>query len=182
MYLSGAGHINDSSIHLNGGEVMSLGERIRAYRKKSGYNQSQLADMTGVHLNTVVRWENDKRIPNAHLLRDIAEALNVDITDLMEEGTPVKALAQAQVAVSAAPPRARAKKEPPRLTYWAEVVEEARMAVKRGNREELSDIRVLLERALESVENGCLALGFEAERLPIDVGAGQPPLRHGNAV
>lgn len=156
---------------------MSLGEHIRALRKGLGYTQEQLGEMVGAHINTVVRWENETRTPNAKALAKLAEALGVDIATLMNGSDEGSAPALPTKATGA-----RAKKEPPRLTYWAEVVEEARAAVKRGDRDELIDVRTLLERALTAVEDGCLAAGLEAKRLPVVAGSEQPRGEHGNAV
>lgn len=154
---------------------MSLGEQIRTLRKRQGLTQEQLGELIGAHINSVVRWENESRVPNATMLRKLAEALGTNADILLHDGQEVTVIERPVM------PSAR-KKEPPRLTYWAEVVEEARSVVKRGDREELIDVRALLERALSAVEDGCLMAGIEVKRSPVVVGGAQPQGEHENAV
>lgn len=49
----------------------TLGERIRAARKRAGMNQEELGEaLGGVHRNTVGIWEDNGRVPEGeHLLR-----------------------------------------------------------------------------------------------------------------
>ena len=152
---------------------MTLAERIRQARKERGWTQEQLGEAVGVHLNTVVRWEGGIRIPSATKLKEIAGALGLDVATLLGDEPPAS---PHDVTPT------RPQKEPPRLTYWAEVVEEARSAVRRGDRDELIDIRTLLERALTAVEDGCLAMGINAKRLPTAAGGERPQGAYGNAV
>ncbi len=46
---------------------MTLGERIRTARKEK-YTQEELAEMIGVHVNTLRRWERGERSPDAKMM------------------------------------------------------------------------------------------------------------------
>ena len=56
---------------------------LRECRKMRGLTQGKLAEMGGVHVNTILRWEYGKREPKASELRKIAEALNVTEAELL---------------------------------------------------------------------------------------------------
>ena len=64
---------------------MTTGERIRAARKKKGWTQSSLADRLGVTHVSIVQWENGTRNPKQDTLVRIADALDIDFTELMDE-------------------------------------------------------------------------------------------------
>lgn len=63
---------------------MTLGEKIRMLRKKK-YTQEKLAELVGVHVNTVIRWEKDTRLPDADKLKKIADVLNTTVSYLTGE-------------------------------------------------------------------------------------------------
>lgn len=56
---------------------------LRECRKMRGLTQGKLAEMVGVHVNTILRWEYGKREPKAGELQKIAEALNVTEAELL---------------------------------------------------------------------------------------------------
>lgn len=60
-----------------------IGDRIKEIRLKQGIDQSQLADMLGVSVSTISRWENNKGLPQvkssqAESLKKIVEIENSD--------------------------------------------------------------------------------------------------------
>lgn len=61
---------------------MKLGEKIRALRKRR-YTQEELAEIVGVHLNTIVRWERGDRNPTADKLKRLADALCTTPSELL---------------------------------------------------------------------------------------------------
>ena len=65
-------------------KIMTLGERIKNFRK-GRFSQAELADIVGVHENTLRRWELGERLPDADALMKLSKALGVSISDLMEE-------------------------------------------------------------------------------------------------
>ncbi|MCD7875388.1 MAG: helix-turn-helix domain-containing protein [Cloacibacillus porcorum] len=62
-----------------------VSHRIKDARKMRGLNQKGLADLIGVSLDTISRWENNIREPRISDIKSISEALNVSIAFLMGE-------------------------------------------------------------------------------------------------
>ena len=154
---------------------MTLAERIRLLRKRQGLTQEELAERVDVHVNTMVRWENGTRIPNAEKIQALTTALETTPAFLIGNGE--------NIAEKLAPESDESGPVAPKLTYWADVVEKAREAAQRNKAEELRDVRGMLERALEPVEKACLALGIDApQSSPVVVGTMSPHKGHGNAV
>ncbi len=58
-----------------------LGEQIKKYRIKKGYTQEKLGSIIGVTTQAVSKWERGS-VPDAELLPDLADALDVDINSL----------------------------------------------------------------------------------------------------
>jgi repressor LexA len=62
---------------------MSLGERIKYYRKKLGLSQDVLSVKSGISSPSISDYENNKAIPRRQTLEKLAQALNVDIEELL---------------------------------------------------------------------------------------------------
>lgn len=65
---------------------MTIGQRIKNARKQQGLTQEQLAQRLGLATGTIQQYELGKRQPRIEQLRRIADALNVEWTDLVPEG------------------------------------------------------------------------------------------------
>lgn len=63
----------------------SVGARIRKYRLDRGLTQEELADQLGIVKSMVSYYENDKVDLKRSVLEDIARALKVSVSCLMEE-------------------------------------------------------------------------------------------------
>ena len=63
----------------------TFGKRLKELRKKSGLNQSQLAEKIGVSLLTLFRWEKGERTPRLEDIKALAKALGVSEADLLNE-------------------------------------------------------------------------------------------------
>lgn len=63
---------------------MDFGERLKRVRK-GRYNQEELASLIGVHTNTISRWENGSRSPDAGTLQKLAQALDTTTAYLLGE-------------------------------------------------------------------------------------------------
>ena len=63
---------------------MSLGERVRRLRTEQALSQTELAVKAGVTKLTVSRIERDVKFPHPKTLRNLAEALGVRPTDLVD--------------------------------------------------------------------------------------------------
>ncbi|WP_054742151.1 helix-turn-helix transcriptional regulator [Cellulosilyticum ruminicola] len=63
---------------------MALQTKVREYREKFGYKQSELAEMVGARRETIVHLENGKYNPSLKLAMDIAKIFNAKVEDLFE--------------------------------------------------------------------------------------------------
>ena len=56
---------------------------IREWRKQRGLTQEALAELVGIHVNTLLRWEYGTREPRASELSRLAKALNITEAELL---------------------------------------------------------------------------------------------------
>ena len=63
--------------------VSSFGQTLRAFRKKKGFTQEELADRAKITLRTFIRWENGETQPRIDEIRKLAQALNVTEQELL---------------------------------------------------------------------------------------------------
>lgn len=61
---------------------MALETKIKEYREKAGYKQSELADLVGTRRETIVHLENGRYNPSLKLAMDIAKIFGVTVEDL----------------------------------------------------------------------------------------------------
>lgn len=64
---------------------MSVGKRIRKYRKQAGLTQAQLAELLSVSFQAVSSWENDEYLPDPERLTEIAHHMSINVGKLLEE-------------------------------------------------------------------------------------------------
>lgn len=74
---------------------MKLGTRIKNIRESKGLTRNELAHKIGVTDVSIYRYENNKREPKIETLKKIAAALNVPLTDLMNDSLHHFAIASA---------------------------------------------------------------------------------------
>ena len=60
-----------------GGVFMSIGENIKKYRKEKGLTQRALADLIGVSVQAVSKWETDAGAPDISQVVPLASALEI---------------------------------------------------------------------------------------------------------
>ena len=60
-----------------------LKENIKELRKRKGYSQEQLALRLNVVRQTISKWEKGLSVPDAELLTDLAEVLDVTVSELL---------------------------------------------------------------------------------------------------
>ena len=58
--------------------------KIKEYREKAGYKQSELAELVGARRETIVHLENGRYNPSLKLAMDIAKVFHVTVEDLFE--------------------------------------------------------------------------------------------------
>lgn len=62
-----------------------FGKKIKELRKKRGLNQTEMAELLGVHLQTVSRYERGELTPSPEILSVLAEKFKVDINWLFAD-------------------------------------------------------------------------------------------------
>ena len=62
---------------------MTLGEKIKLYRKEKGYTQKEFADLIDAKYNSVSDWENDKHKPDVDTLERICGVLELSPAHLI---------------------------------------------------------------------------------------------------
>ncbi|HBV43871.1 MAG TPA: transcriptional regulator [Ruminococcaceae bacterium] len=63
---------------------MALVTKIKEYRERAGYKQSELAELVGARRETIVHLENGRYNPSLKLAMDIAKVFRVTVEDLFE--------------------------------------------------------------------------------------------------
>lgn len=64
---------------------MTIGERIKKFRKEAGFTQKQLATKCGVAEITIRQYESGKRQPRYEQLQIIAKALDMHLFDFLDD-------------------------------------------------------------------------------------------------
>ncbi len=60
-----------------------IAENIRAYRKQRGLTQEQLAEMLGVSVGAVYKWESGLSLPELRLIMELADFFDVSVDALL---------------------------------------------------------------------------------------------------
>ena len=63
---------------------MALVTKVKEYREKAHYKQSELAEMVNARRETIVHLESGKYNPSLKLAMDIAKVFDVSVEDLFE--------------------------------------------------------------------------------------------------
>jgi transcriptional regulator with XRE-family HTH domain len=66
---------------------MTFGEKLKKARMEAGYTQNALANKLMVSRAAIAKWESDRGMPDVTNLKAIAEALNVSIDYLLDDGS-----------------------------------------------------------------------------------------------
>ncbi len=71
-------------------EPNEIGQKIKAFRKQRQLSQMELAERINVSFQQVQKYENGKSQITMLRLAAITQALNIPITEFLEEETPLK--------------------------------------------------------------------------------------------
>lgn len=74
-------------------DAKQLGYKIQELRKEKGMTQEDLAEKTGLSVRTIQRIESGEVDPRNYTLHVIAEALEIEITELKKEPEPIPGMA-----------------------------------------------------------------------------------------
>ena len=61
----------------------SIAENIRAFRKQRGLTQEQLAEVLGVSVGAVYKWESKSSLPELKLIMEMADFFEVSVDALL---------------------------------------------------------------------------------------------------
>ena len=64
--------------------VMEIGKRIQSRRKELGLTQKDLSQKVHVTVQAISQWENGKTYPDISLITELAKALDIDRTELID--------------------------------------------------------------------------------------------------
>ena len=64
---------------------MTIGNKIKQYRKDKKLTQQQLADLTNRSKSTIEKYESNKVTPSFKVLEEIAKALDVNYNDFFDK-------------------------------------------------------------------------------------------------
>ena len=62
---------------------MTLGERIKNYRKELGLSQEELAEKINVSRQAITKWENDSGIPDIDNLISLSKIMGILLDELV---------------------------------------------------------------------------------------------------
>ena len=65
--------------------VLHIGDKVRELRKRALLTQRQLAEKSGIGVNTIVRIERNQVEPHGQTIRKLADALGVRPADLLKD-------------------------------------------------------------------------------------------------
>jgi XRE family transcriptional regulator, regulator of sulfur utilization len=66
--------------------VVHIGQNLRRLRERKALRQEDLAELAGIGKNTVNRLEKNRTEPHMTTIRKLAEALDVEPAELLEDG------------------------------------------------------------------------------------------------
>lgn len=125
---------------------MMLGERLKEYRKKKGWNQEDLAKYSGYSRSSIINWETEKRAPRTVDIERLAQTLGVSPHDLMSSNNAHQDY-DSPIRLQTLP----AEETTAGFAYWGRVLDEAQKVAKCGNLQEISLIVPMLKMAYETL-------------------------------
>ena len=66
-----------------GGNIMTLGNKIKKRRKELGLSQTELAEMTNISQPGISRLENGRYVPSSPVIVVLAKALRMSTDELL---------------------------------------------------------------------------------------------------
>ena len=93
---------------------MAIDSPLRRWRKANNYTQEQLAELVGVHLDSVNRWEQGKRVPHGKSLARVMAITNLSSDAIIFPARYLQAHPEYLSAYAEQPPRrGRPPQHPP---------------------------------------------------------------------
>ena len=67
-----------------------IGEKLKRFRSEKGYTLVQLEEISGVSYVQIGRYENYKSVPTSKTLKKLAQALEVDVKEFLNESSSME--------------------------------------------------------------------------------------------
>ena len=125
---------------------MNLGENIKRHRRGINLTQEVLAEIVGVHSNTIRKWEKGLSFPSATELKLIADALKTTTDSLYAESENQSTF----IKNSAYQDKTEIHDSVPSMAYWGSLVDNAEKTAEKGKN--LQAIIGLVKTALNILE------------------------------
>ena len=122
---------------------MTLGENIKIKRKEKRLTQEKLAEIIGVHPNTIRQWEKNKNSPKTQDIEKLAEALDTTISYLYGETsvfgtTYIRTFYTEDIDGSVTSEWTVISELPDNFfKFWGDVLDETKRAIKRNDSDEM---------------------------------------------
>ena len=127
--------------------TLSLGEKLKLLRKKTGMTQRELADKIPISFSTFRRWEKNEHAPDYKFLKKLAEILGTSVAYLSGE---INSSIPVNIDISRHENNYNTR-ELPNMSYWGGVADNARNVAKYGNEADKADVCQMLKRALSAL-------------------------------
>lgn len=62
-----------------------LGEVLRCHRKSKGLTQTDVGKKLNSYATTIGNYERGERVPDLHMLKDLAETYDIEVWELVRE-------------------------------------------------------------------------------------------------
>ncbi|MFC4761122.1 helix-turn-helix domain-containing protein [Fructobacillus durionis] len=70
---------------ISGGQSKHIGPNLLYFRKKSGLSRQLLADQLNLDPSSIAKYENSNRTPHIDTIIQLADALEIEVSDLIFE-------------------------------------------------------------------------------------------------
>ena len=148
---------------------MNMTEKIKIYRQRKNLTQEKLAELIGVSVMTVKRWEWGQREPRANELGKLAQALGTtagyllgetENADAPEEKTPDE---KNNLPINNT---SGVSEDDLDLGYWGAMAERAARVAQSENEGKKKIISAILKQAAEAVTGAGIITGAESNSTP----------------
>jgi len=124
--------------------------KLKEIRKRTGMSQEQLAELVGVSLMTIRRWEWGETSPSAKKLPKLAEALNTSVEYLMGLTDDAPPPVKQELPIN----NMKEHHEHIDMAYWGGVLDNMRrLAKSETNPSDIALITAMLKSGIEELSN-----------------------------
>ena len=116
---------------------LTLGEKIKAARKRIGMTQQETANSIQTSFSTYRRWEKNQNVPNMKELSKIATTLQIPVSTLYDEPPQQQEATQTETLG---------------LAYWGEVADNMRKLAQSKDSSKIATVKTILMEGFKEFE------------------------------